>query len=126
MTTWFKNLRTGVKLLIAFSAALLIAILVGVAGLVNIEAVHREATRANSITRGAQFSLLKFRTTAAQADRTLARVGVDAADRDLTPEERASLVDTVASLKGHGQTVRGSRDSRWAMSPCLVAPLTTM
>jgi len=109
MKNWFQNLRTGTKLLLAFSAALLIAILVGVAGLVNIEAVHREATRASAITRGAQFSLLKFRTTAAQADRTLPRPAADGTDRDLTAEERAALVETVNALRGHGQTVRGSR-----------------
>ncbi|HEU4396101.1 MAG TPA: HAMP domain-containing protein, partial [Planctomycetota bacterium] len=110
MHDWFQNLRTGTKLLLAFSAALLIAILVGLAGLVNIEAVHREATRANSITRGAQFALLKFRTTAVQADRTLPRPGLEGADRDLTPEERAALVETVNSLRGHAQTVKGSRE----------------
>jgi methyl-accepting chemotaxis protein len=107
MKTWFLNLRTGTKFLLAFSAALLIAILVGVAGLVNIEAVHREATRVNAITRGAQFSLLKFRTMAAQAEGTL--FPGDPGERDLTAEEWKSFSDTAERLRGLAQTVKGSR-----------------
>lgn len=108
MKTWFLNLKTGTKFLLAFFVALLIALFVGVAGLVNIEAVHREATRANSITRGAQFSLLKFRTTAAQAERNL--FPGDPGERDLTPEEAKTLSDTAEQLRNLGQTVKGSRE----------------
>ena len=100
MKTWFLNLKTGTKIQLAFSAALAIAILVGIAGLVNIEAVHREATHASSITRGAQFSLLKFRSTAVQAERSL--FPGDPGDRTLTAEETKAFADAAEARRHDG------------------------
>jgi methyl-accepting chemotaxis protein len=65
---WFLNLRTGTKLGVAFSAALLIAVLVGVTGWGAIERLSTEADKVNQLTRQGLNSLVKFRTSADAVD----------------------------------------------------------
>jgi methyl-accepting chemotaxis protein len=109
MRNWFLNLRTGTKLLLAFSAALIIAVLVGIAGLVSIGALHTEAERLTDITRGALIYLVKIRQTGQEAIRPLSREG-EAATRDLSREERKNFATQTTSLRDYAQRVTGSRD----------------
>jgi methyl-accepting chemotaxis protein len=105
MRNWFLNLRTGMKLMLAFSAALLIAVLVGLAGWQSIEKLSREADSVNLLTRRGLNSLVKFRFTAEAAAPPLSTT-----DRELTPKEREEFTKQVKVLTDQAQVVLGGKD----------------
>ncbi len=120
MSNWFLNLRTGTKLFIAFSSALLIAVLVGLAGFVSIQRVHADAQRVNVISRGALTSVMKVRLSSEHALRFLfkrdprAEGSTDTsepADRPLTGDEMESFKARTRSLLEQAQVVIGSKDA---------------
>lgn len=119
MRTWFLNLRTGTKLLLAFSAALLIAVLVGLGGFASVEGLYAEAQRVNLLTRGVQNAVVKFRLTAENTNRFLFKrepTTTDAesprtSDRELTASEREVLERQVRTLLELGKVIGRGRDT---------------
>jgi methyl-accepting chemotaxis protein len=104
MRNWFLNLRTGVKLMIAFGAALLIAVLVGVTGNQAIDRLSTEADRVIFLTGRGINSLARLRLSADATRSRLLRTGLGdaeaatAPDRTLTPEEAKGLAQAVRVL----------------------------
>ncbi|MCK6479376.1 MAG: methyl-accepting chemotaxis protein [Planctomycetaceae bacterium] len=129
MRNWFLNLRTGTKLFIAFSSALLIAILVGIAGFLSVDRLYGDAQRVNTISRGALTAVMRVRLTAEHAMRYLFKRDpsaleapaagdpaappgprVEEKDRPLTSEEWEGLRSRAKTLLSQAQLVIGSKD----------------
>ena len=102
---WFLNLRTGTKLGVAFSAALLIAVLVGVTGWGALERLSDEADKVSQLTRQGLNPLVKFRYSADAAMPPAA-----AADREMTPPELEEFAKRVKTLSDQAQVVLGRKD----------------
>lgn len=105
MRNWFLNLRTGMKLMLAFSAALLIAVLVGLAGWKSIEKLSREAENVNVLTRQGLNALVRFRLAA-----EVAALPPSSADRELTAKEREDFSKQIKGVADQAQVVLGRRD----------------
>jgi methyl-accepting chemotaxis protein len=115
MRNWFFNLRTGVKLGLAFTAALLTAFLVGLVGVASIEDLYNRADRINKITRGALNSVVKFRLTAEGSSKALFG-GTGDKDTpwnkeipDATAKDRALLQRLAKDLRDQANVVIGNK-----------------
>lgn len=115
MRNWFFNLGTGTKLLVAFIAAIMVAVLVGITGLASVESIYQRADRISRIRTGALDKVVRFSVTAESTlnlliKREAAAVeGQAAADRPLSREERAFLSGQVKLLTDQANIVLGNR-----------------
>jgi methyl-accepting chemotaxis protein len=115
MRSWFVNLRTSVKLMLAFGAAVLIAVIVGITGLASLDRLYQQASRVNDVTRGALLSLARFRPAAEASLKNLfqKRGAGPEKDRDsqfYTETEREAYRDQVKPLVELARNVLGKED----------------
>ncbi len=118
MRNWFFNLRTGTKLALAFTAALLVAILVGLVGLASVEGIYSRADRINRIRGGALDSLVKLGVTAETTNSLLFKG--DSGDKDgpevrdtsraLSATEQIFFVRQIQFLKEQANILRGNEE----------------
>ncbi len=115
MRNWFLNLRTGTKLVLAFVAAILVAVLVGVTGAASVEGIYLRAERINKIRSGALDSIVKFSVLAESTNDLLFRMDEEGAGGTAAPDARvpadklAFLGRQVKLLRGQATLVLGNK-----------------
>jgi methyl-accepting chemotaxis protein len=102
---WFRNLKTGSKLLLAFGTAVSIAIVVGMAGRAFLARLEADARTLSELNRGPLRALVRVRLYTENALSSVGTARNPGGETPMEPAERATVVRNASLLVEHAQKV---------------------